>query len=319
MKESRASAVSARSGGHPDGVEKRVIALGFFDGVHRGHAALLRRTVEQARALGACPCALTFDDHPEAHIIGHSVPLLNSVTDRADMMRHLYGIENVIFARFDNSLMHMDWKSFIRDMLVGRFQAVHVVAGYNFHFGHKGEGNPARLRAFCAELGVGCDIVDQVEIEGIPVSSTYIRKLVAQGDMERAELFLGHPHCLSGAVGHGNRLGSKIGVPTVNLSIPEPVLHPARGVYVSHVCFDGQRRPSVTNVGVRPTVALSGQVTVETSLLDFSGDLYGQTLWVEFHRFLRPERAFDTLEALKKQIDDDLVKARRAHGLLQKK
>jgi riboflavin kinase/FMN adenylyltransferase len=129
--------------------------------------------------------------------------------------------------------MHMAWNAFIQDMLVSRFHASHVVAGHDFYFGYRGEGNPARLRAECARLGVGCDIIERVEIDGITVSSTYIRKLIAQGDMERAALFLGHPHMLSGSVQRGRRLGTRIGIHHHQSDCPESLQEPARGVYAT--------------------------------------------------------------------------------------
>lgn len=282
---------------------KRVIALGFFDGVHRGHGALLRRVTEQAAALGAVPAAVTFDTHPENLILHSPMPLLSSPTDRADLMRRCYGIRDVIVARFDERMMHMPWRDFITEYLVQEHGAVHLVAGHDFHFGYKGEGNPQRLQETCAQIGVGCDIVPKVEQDGITISSTYIRTLVAQGEMERANEFLGHPHTLSNTVAHGKRLGSALGFPTVNLQIPGGVLIPAYGVYACRVCFeDGSSRPAVTNVGVRPTVDDGDRVNVEGFILDFHGDLYGQTIRMEFYKRLRGERKFPTLEALRDEV-----------------
>ena len=173
---------------------KRVIALGFFDGVHKGHGALLSRVRDRAEELGAAPTAFTFDAHPSSRITGAVTPLINSAADRADLMRRLYGIQDVIVAHFD-SMMRMDWRAFVAEYLVQEHGAVHVVAGHDFHFGYKGEGNPQRLEGLCRELGVGCDIIPKVEREGITVSSTYIRTLIAQGEMERAMEFLDTPMC----------------------------------------------------------------------------------------------------------------------------
>ena len=158
---------------------RRAIALGFFDGVHRGHGALLSRVGEVSRQKGLVPSAFTFDAHPGSRITGAVTPLINSPADRADLMRRLYGIQDVIVAHFD-SMMRMDWRDFVTEYLVKEHGAVHVVAGHDFHFGYKGEGNPQRLQALCQELGVGCDIIPKVELEGITISSTYIRTLLAQ-------------------------------------------------------------------------------------------------------------------------------------------
>ena len=281
---------------------KRVIALGFFDGVHKGHGALLSRVRDRAEELGAAPTAFTFDAHPSSRITGAVTPLINSAADRADLMRRLYGIQDVIVAHFD-SMMRMDWRAFVAEYLVQEHGAVHVVAGHDFHFGYKGEGNPERLAQLCAAQGIGCDIVPKVERDHITVSSTYIRTLIAQGEIERANQFLGHPHTLTDRVSHGKKLGSTLGFPTVNLRFQPGVLVPAFGVYATRVFFEnGDSRPAVTNVGVRPTVDDGGRVNVEGFILDFSGDLYGQTIRMEFYKRLRGERKFPNLEALRSEV-----------------
>ena len=291
--------------------QTRVIALGFFDGVHLGHGALLRAVTTAADRLGATPCAFTFDQHPGAAITGQSVPLLSSVEDRIWLMRHCYGIKEVIVASFD-AMMRMDWEEFIVQYLVQELGVVHVVAGHDFHFGYMGKGNPDRLREKCAQLGIGCDIIPKVVQDGITISSTYIRTLIAQGEMERATQFLGHPHILSDRVVHGKQIGSSsLGFPTVNLRIPEHVIVPAFGVYATRVWFDGQCRCAVTNVGVRPTVDENdGRVTVEGFLLDFDGDLYGHLMRMEFFTYLRGEQKFPSLQALSQEIGRNVEQTR---------
>ena len=283
--------------------QRRVIALGFFDGVHLGHGALLRTVKETAARLEAVPAAFTFDKSPTAVITGQSVPLLSTVEDRILLMRRCYGIQEAVVASFD-AMQRMDWEDFITKYLVEELGVIHVVAGHDFHFGYMGKGNPERLRYKCAQLGVGCDIIQKVEQDGITISSTYIRNLVAQGEMERAAEFLGHPHILTQQVSHGKGIGhSALGFPTVNLRVPEGVIVPAFGVYATKVWFDGQSRAAVTNVGVRPTVADNdGRVTVEGFILDFDGNLYGRQVRMEFHKRLRGERKFPSMEALAREI-----------------
>ncbi|WP_251317735.1 riboflavin biosynthesis protein RibF [Flintibacter muris] len=283
--------------------QRRVIALGFFDGVHLGHGALLRTVKETAARLEAVPAAFTFDKSPTAVITGQSVPLLSTVEDRILLMRRCYGIQEAVVASFD-AMQRMDWEDFITKYLVEELGVIHVVAGHDFHFGYMGKGNPERLRHKCAQLGVGCDIIQKVEQDGITISSTYIRNLVAQGEMERAAEFLGHPHILTQQVSHGKGIGhSALGFPTVNLRVPEGVIVPAFGVYATKVWFDGQSRAAVTNVGVRPTVADNdGRVTVEGFILDFDGNLYGRQVRMEFHKRLRGERKFPSMEALAREI-----------------
>ncbi|MDD5938562.1 MAG: riboflavin biosynthesis protein RibF [Clostridiales bacterium] len=282
---------------------KLVIALGFFDGVHTGHGALLSLCRQRAEELGAVPAAFTFDVHPSSLILGSPVPLLSTPSERADLMRRYYGIQDVIVAHYDQRMMKTPWRDFVTEFLVRDNGAVHLVAGHDFHFGYKGEGNPQRLQALCAELGIGCDIVPKVERDGITVSSTYIRNLVAQGEMAQAVRFLGHPYTLTDTVRHGKKLGSSLGFPTVNLRFAPGMLIPAHGVYVTRVIFEnGESRPAVTNIGVRPTLDDGDAITVEGFILHFEGDLYGQTVRMEFYDYLRPERKFDTLEELRAEV-----------------
>ncbi|MBO4854379.1 MAG: riboflavin biosynthesis protein RibF [Oscillospiraceae bacterium] len=288
-----------------------VIALGFFDGVHRGHGALLRRTREQSVRLGVSPAVFTFDRPPKEVVTGCPVPLLNTAEDRCDLIRRLYGIEQVILAPFDRAMMTMDWQDFI-SLLTQRYGAVHLVAGHDYRFGYRNEGSPELLQRHCAELGLGCDIIPRVDLHGVTVSSTHIRSLIDRGDVEQAADFLGHPHCMSQTVTHGRRIGSTIGTPTFNFLPPAGVLLPARGVYATRTYLpDGRCREGVTNVGVRPTVDRSGVVSVETYLFDFSGELYGQHLRLDFCCYLRPEREFPSLDALRRQIRQDTEDAKR--------
>ena len=288
-----------------------VIALGFFDGVHRGHGALLQKAAERARELGVESAVFTFDRPPKEVVTGKRVYLINSADDRRDLMERLYGIDRVIFAPFDDNMMHCSWQDFLHELLIRENGAVHLVAGHDYRFGYKNEGNPQLLQEACAALGIGCDIIPKVELEGITVSSTYIRTLVEQGDVARAAEFLGHRHCLSQIVRHGQHFGRTIGIPTVNLTVPEGVLVPRYGVYITRVYLpDGRSFPGVTNIGVRPTVSSSGTVTVETFLLDFDGDLYDRRIRLEFFRHLRGEQRFANAEELKAQIHQDIARTR---------
>ena len=277
--------------------QKRVIALGFFDGVHMGHGALLRTVAERARVLGAAPCAFTFDQSPAAAVTGRAVPLLTGVADRARLMEELYGIQEVIVAPFE-VMRQMDWRDFVAQYLQKELGVGHVVAGHDFHFGYKGEGDPRRLAEKCRELGMGCDIIPKVEIDGITVSSTYIRALLAQGELEQANRFLGHPYCFSGVAAQGRDLG----LPAVELPFPAGVMAPVSGAYAARACFDGQSVMAVAGVGAPPAVDGSGRADAEVFLPDFHGDLYGRTVRLEFYKYLRPEWRFPTPEALRGEV-----------------
>ena len=299
-------------------MKERVIALGFFDGVHLGHGALLRRAAEEAARRGCTPAVFTFDPPPKEADTGVPSPLITSPEDRRELVRRLYGIQDVLMVPFDQEMMTTSWEDFVTEILVRRYHAVHLVAGHDHHFGHKNAGTPELLVQKCRELGLGCDIIPKVEIAGITVSSTYIRRLLELGQISRANRFLGHPHTLTGVVRHGRGIGSARLFPTANLTLPSHVLVPSHGVYPTRaVLEDGACYAAVTNVGVRPTVHNGTDVTVEACLLDFQGDLYGRTLRLEFYEHLRQEVRFDSLDALRAQIqsDADATRAYFAGGI----
>lgn len=231
--------------------KKRVIALGFFDGVHAGHAALMEMTRRRAAERDAIPTVITFDTHPDTLVKGVEVPLINSPEERAEIIRRIYGIDSVVFIHFSEKTMHMPWREFI-DSVTEEMRACHYVVGYDFSFGWKGEGRPARLAAYCTEHGLGCDIISAVRIDGEVVSSTRIRALLTEGRIEEANRLLGHPHSLVDTVRSGFRLGHKLGSPTINMGFAPGVLVPRHGVYAAKVFLDdGTERMAVTNVGVR--------------------------------------------------------------------
>jgi len=289
---------------------KRAIALGFFDGVHIGHGALLNKTKERARELGVVPSVLSFDVHPDTLVFGKDVPLINSALGREEIIRRCYGISDVVFIHFSRQTMQMPWQDFA-DNIINELGLAWIVVGHDFCFGYRGEGTAEKLKAYCAERNIGCDIIAPVCLDGRIVSSTYIRTLIADGEMEQAARYLGHPHTLQDTVHSGYHLGTKLGAPTINMSFPEGVIVPKHGVYAAKVYLeDGSEHIAVANVGVRPTVSEDQSVNVETHLIEFSGNLYGRQARVEFYRFLRPERKFPDYEALSRQIRQDADNAR---------
>ena len=294
-------------------MERTVLALGFFDGLHLGHAALLERAKARAAACGGAPAILTFDVHPDTFVKGAPVELLNSADDRAYIARRFFGMDRLYCIHFNAETMHMPWADFLawtRDT----YNACHLVVGHDFRCGWRGEGDAERIAAWCAAHGLGCDVIPAVSLEGVTVSSTYIRSLLREGDMERAAEFLGRPHLLTDTVRTGFRLGRTMDYPTVNMRFEEGVLVPPHGVYFTRVCLpDGAERGAVTNIGVRPTFD-GDRVTVETHILDYDADLYGQRLCVELLHFRRPERRFDGPAALRAQIGEDARAAREYFG-----
>lgn len=278
-----------------------VIALGFFDGVHLGHGTLLRRTRSLAEQYGVPAAALTFDTHPDTLIHGVRQPLINTLEEREYLMKSRYGMDQVVVLPFDRNRMCQHWETFITETLRDTYGAVHTVCGHDYRFGAKGEGNPEKLRSFGEALGIGCDCIGEVRLEGKTVSSTLIRSLIRDGRMEEAVRFLGHGHLLSGTVVSGKQLGRTLGIPTANLAVSPEIQLPRRGVYGARAFFDGKSHLAVVNIGTRPTVQGKG-LTVEPWILDFDGDLYGHRVTLELHTFLRPEQTFPSLEALTAEI-----------------
>ena len=289
---------------------KRVVAIGFFDGVHIGHAALLEKTKQRALESGAIPSVVSFDVHPDNLVFGSEVKLINSALGREDLIRRLFGIDNVVFLHFNRHMMTMPWETFIQ-ALIEELNISHIVVGHDFCFGYKGEGTAEKLRGYCDAHGLGCDVIPAVTLDGRTVSSTYIRTLLENGNMEEARRYLGHPHVLSDTVHSGYHLGSKLGAPTINMVFPEGVLVPRHGVYATRVSLEGgESYCAVTNVGVRPTTGTGNSVSVESHLLDYSGNLYGRQARVEFYAFLRGEVKFSGFEELSEQIARDAETAR---------
>jgi len=287
--------------------KKRVIALGYFDGIHIGHAALMKRVLEVGKIADLIPSVITFDAHPRRIVEDKDVPLINSPEDRAGLIRRIFEIDDIIFLHFDKETVSMTWDKFI-DHLFEEFGARHLVAGNDFKFGHSGEGSSKLLSEKCEELGIGCDIIPDVMYDNVVSSSTYIRELLLSGDIERANAFLGHPHVLTDTVRYGYKLGRTLGTPTINMRFAPGVLIPAFGVYATKVYLeDGIEQIGVTNIGTRPTVDSSEHITAETHILDFQRNLYGHQVRIEFYKRLRPEIKFKDVNELKEQIQKDCI------------
>lgn len=275
-----------------------VFALGFFDGVHVGHQALLNECRRLAAENGCETGAVTFRDHPDALVFGASPVLINTPHDR-ELLLHRY-IQRVVTLPFDRKMLDTPWRDFL-DGLHRDYDAAGFVCGDDFHFGYHGLGSGAQLLDYCREHGLPCAVVPEQTVDGTRVSSTHIRTLLEQGEMETADRFLGHPQLLTGTVVHGKHLGTRLGIPTANLPYPDGLVVPRRGVYAAQVSLDGARYAAVTNIGIRPTVSGQG-LNVESWILDYAGDLYGKEIAVEFLKFLRPEKKFDSLEEMQAEI-----------------
>jgi riboflavin kinase/FMN adenylyltransferase len=288
-----------------------VVALGNFDGVHVGHQAVLRRAVEEGRRRGSKVVAATFDPHPRAVLApGNQPKLLTTLELRREALLR-YGADEVREIRFDEELSRKSPEEFVRDVLVGEIGAEVVVVGENFRFGHRAAGNAGDLGRLMRRLGGEAYAVPVRSEDGESgISSTHIRALIAEGEVEEAAKLLGRPYVLRGEVIVGDRRGKSLGFPTANV-LPDPdVVVPGRGVYAGFVCVGKDIYAACTNVGVAPTFQ-RGEGRVEAYLLDFEGDLYGRVVDVSFVRRIRPEKRFSGVDELKEQIARDVKEARR--------
>ena len=285
--------------------KKTVLTLGFFDGVHAGHAALLARTREEADRRGALPAVCSFAQNSG---IKEGSPRLMQEEERLAALAQA-GMERVYLLDF-SSVRDMSCEDFCKHMILDGMQATAVVCGFNFRFGRAGMGDASTLRRLLAPFGVDTVILPPVTHENETVSSSAIRAAAEAGDVEKAALLLGKPLSFMGEVVHGKALGKQMGYPTANLAWPGHALLPARGVYAVRVEVEGQELCGIANVGVRPTVEEGGVQNCEVHLFGGAGDLYGKRMTVRFYHRLRDEMKFDNLQALCAQIAEDEAKAK---------
>jgi riboflavin kinase / FMN adenylyltransferase len=286
-----------------------VIALGNFDGVHRGHRKVLDRARRGAAEHGTTSLAVMFDPHPSRVVRPDKAPpLLMTTAQKLDAMAAA-GLDGAAIVRFTEQLSHWDPEMFVRTVLVDWLRVAEVWVGANFLFGHDRSGNFTMLRALGARYGFKAEKIDAVRYKDFVVSSTRIRRLISEGRVDEAAALLGHEYSLDGTVVEGDRRGAQIGFPTANLRTDNELL-PPNGVYATTTKIGEVVHRSVTNIGVRPTVAESGRITIESHLFDFDRDLYGASIRIGFVQRLRDERAFESLDLLKAQIAADCARAR---------
>ena len=285
-----------------------VLAIGAFDGLHRGHAALLARVRERATMLGLTPAVISFEPLPRAYFSREPLPRLSSLREKLCGLRDA-GIELLLLLRFNAALANMPAEEFVRSIVVQRMRAREVWVGADFRFGHRRAGDVALLRTLGGQLGFQVRTLEPVEVAGERVSATRIRGLLATGEFAHAARLLGRPFLIGGRVVHGNRLGHDLGYPTANIRLRGRV-PPVQGIFAVRVHgIDAQPWPGVASLGVRPMFD-GRELLLEVHLFDFDGDLYGRRMDVEFVAKLRDEERFDGLDALKAQMDRDAAQAR---------
>jgi riboflavin kinase/FMN adenylyltransferase len=286
-----------------------VLALGNFDGLHRGHRKILERVRRVAGERGATALVMTFDPHPPRVVRPDKAPpLLMTKAQKLEALADA-GVHGAAIVRFTPELSRWDPEAFVRLVLVEWLRVSEVWVGANFLFGHDRAGNFSMLRSLGARYGFKAEKIDPVRYKDFVVSSTRIRRLIGEGRIDEAGALLGHQYYIDGTVMPGDRRGRTLGFPTANLCTENELL-PPHGVYATTARVGAVVLPSVTNIGMRPTVDASGRTTIETHIFDFDRDIYGGTVRLGFVQRLRDERAFESLDALKAQIGDDCRAAR---------
>ena len=286
-----------------------VLALGNFDGLHRGHTKIIERLRRVASERAATSVVMTFDPHPPRIVRPDKAPpLLMTKAQRLDALQRA-GVDGVAVVRFTHELSQWDPETFVRTVLVEWMRVSEVWVGANFLFGRDRAGNFSLLRSLGARYGFRSEKIDPVRYKEFVVSSTRIRRLIAEGRVDEAGALLGHPYAVEGEIVAGDGRGRGLGFPTANLATANELL-PPHGVYATTVRLDGVIYPSVTNIGLRPTFSGDGQVVVETHLLGVDEDLYGRSVSLGFVQRVRDERRFDSVDQLTAQIASDVQKVR---------
>jgi riboflavin kinase / FMN adenylyltransferase len=290
-----------------------VLALGNFDGLHRGHMKIIDRVRRRAGERGGTPAAMTFDPHPSRVLRPDKAPPLLMTTGQKLEALGRAGMQGVAVVRFTRELSTWEPEPFVRTVLVEWLRVAEVWVGANFLFGHDRAGTFSVLRSLGARYGFRAEKIDPVRYKDFVVSSTRTRRLVAEGRVDEAAALLGHHFFIDGTVARGAGRGREIGFPTANLCTDNELVPPS-GVYATLVAIDGIVHPSVTNIGLRPTFGDVDRTTIEAHVFDFDRDLYDETLRLSFVQRLRDERAFPDVDALRAQIEADCRSARRLFG-----
>ena len=291
------------------------VALGCFDGVHIGHSKIIANAVDVARR-NALDCVVwSFQAPPKSFFAKeldqkseYSQGLLTTLDEKKELVFEL-GVDTFICVPFDENIAKLSPREFFEDILVARLNAKHIFCGFNYRFGYKGSGDVELLRSLCREFKIELTVFDEIKLDNITVSSSAIRSFLLSGELEKAEKMLGRPFSLYGKITDGQHLGRKLGFPTINQELPNNKMLIKNGVYLTRVKFENDVKYGITNIGWRPTV--EGKFPIcETHILDFSGNLYGTFVTVEFVKFIRGEQKFNSLEELTAQIQRDVEFAR---------
>jgi riboflavin kinase/FMN adenylyltransferase len=288
--------------------ETSVVTLGKFDGLHRGHELLIQEILHISKEQGCASIVFTFDIPPKAKVRDISCKILTTNEEKQHIFERT-GVDYLIECPFTEDVMCMEPKEFIT-WISKRLHMKYVVVGDDFRFGHNRQGDYRTLCTYEEEFGYKTIVVDKIQDDGKDISSTYIRDEIAKGNIAKANQLLGYEYFIKNTVIHGNRIGRTIGIPTINMCFSETKLLPPNGVYVTRVTINDQTFMGVTNVGSKPTVSTTGQIGVETHILDFCEDVYGEQIAVSFLAFIRPEKKFHSILELQCQMEKDIAYTR---------
>ena len=291
--------------------EPTAVTLGKFDGLHRGHELLMHTVLECKKKFQVATVAFTFDIPPRSRVegIGSSVLTTN---DEKQYIFEKQGIDYLIECPFTREVMSMEPQAFIA-WIASSLHMKYVVVGDDFRFGHNRAGDYHTLQEYEQVYGYKTIVLDKLKDSNRDISSTYVREKIADGNIRKANELLGYHYFIKSEILHGKKLGRRIGIPTINMILPEYKLLPPNGVYVTEVLIDNKKHMGVTNVGCKPTVSDERIVGVETYIDDFNQDLYGEKIVVSFLEYIRPEKRFDSVEDLKNQMEADIRIARKCY------
>ncbi len=291
------------------------VTVGKFDGIHRGHSLLTKKLVGYAKKQDMKSVAITFDVSPRIRLFDPNDGLDKNIitADERAMLLEREGVDAILELEFTDELMSMEPEDFIK-MLFEKCNMRHIICGTDFTFGHFGKGDVKLLKKLSKQMGFSVDIVEKIKSDSRDISSTFVREEVFAGRIERANSLLGYNYFIYGKVIHGNHIGTGMDMPTINMMPPSDKLLPPNGVYASRIEVSGMKLFGVTNLGMKPTIDEKfKKLSLETHILDYSGDLYGEKVMVEFLKYLRPERKFSNLAQLSEQVKKDILQARRVN------
>ncbi|WP_296644926.1 bifunctional riboflavin kinase/FAD synthetase [Romboutsia sp. 13368] len=286
-----------------DTIKESVVTIGNFDGLHRGHKVLIEKTTEYAKENSISSVVFTFKNHPVNYFRPNSVKNIITNSEKIEILKSM-NVDYIINIPFDEYMTKISGHDFIKEILLDTLGAKKIIVGHDFTFARNKEGNTKLLKELSKKYGFELEIINPIKLDNVRISSTNIRDLISNGDVDKAYKYLGRYYKLSGKVIHARKIGRTIGFPTANISIDEDMIVPKVGIYATKVYINGKTYYGATNVGYNPTVN-GKNLSIETNILEFNDDIYGKTITIEFLERIRDEKKFNGIEELKIQLQKD--------------